>query len=211
MTQDIVSDALVYVVDDDLSVRRALSRLLRSVGLAAETFPTAEAFLASPNHDRPGCLVLDIILPGVSGLELQAALRKAERLLPIIFITGHGKVAMSVRAMKDGAVDFLQKPFNDQELLDCIQRGIATSRQLRAEWSVRMDIQQRRARLTAREREVMDLLLEGRINRHIAKELGNAEKTIKIHRRRVMDKMEVRSVAELVWLADQGDLLEPRT
>jgi len=130
--RDAEPEAIVYVVDDDLSVRRALSRLLRSVGLAVETFSTAQAFLDSVPRDQPACLVLDVRLPGPSGLDLQSALREAGRPLPIIFITGHGSVSTSVRAMKGGAVDFLQKPFNDQDLLDCIQRALATIKQLEA-------------------------------------------------------------------------------
>jgi len=184
-----VSDGLVYVVDDDLSVRRGLARLLRSVGLAVETFATVQAFLEAPPCERPACLVLDVILPGTSGLDLPAALDKAERLLPIIFITGHGDVTMGLRAMKGGAVDFLQKPLNQQELLDSIERALVTSGRLRAERAARVDIRQRHARLTPREREVMDLLVAGRINRCIAEEFGNAEKTVKIHRRSVLDKM----------------------
>lgn len=201
------SDGIVYVVDDDPLVQRALSRLVGSAGLLVETFASAKAFLESPPRDRPACLVLDVILPGASGLELQSTLRKTERLLPILFVTGHGDVAMSVQAMKHGAVDFLQKPVDDHQLLDCIQRGLEVSRRLRSDRSERLDIQQRHETLTPREREVMGLLLVGRINKQIAEELGNAEKTVKIQRRRVMEKMRVRSVAELVWLAGKVDLL----
>ena len=200
------SDGIVYVVDDDPSVRRSLSRLLRSVGLLVETFASAETFLESPPRDRPACLVLDVILPGTSGLELQSTLGKTGRLLPIVLLTGHGDVSMSVQAMKHGAVDFLQKPVNGDQLLDCIHRGLGVSRQLRIDRSERLDIQQRHATLTPREREVMSLLLAGRINKRIAEELGNSEKTVKIQRRRVMEKMRVHSVAELVWLAGKVDL-----
>ena len=165
-------------------------------------------FSSRSARDRPACLVLDVILPGAGGLELQSTLRKTGRLLPIVFITGHGEVSMSVQAMKHGAVDFLQKPVNGHQLLDCIQRGLGVSRQLRIDRSERLDIQQRHATLTPREREVMSLLLAGRINKQIAEELGNTEKTVKIQRRRVMEKMRVRSVAELVWLAGKVDLLD---
>jgi len=200
------SDAIVYVVDDDPSVRRGLERLLRSVGLAVETFSTACAFLEAAPADQPGCLVLDVVLPGCSGLELQSTLSKTERALPIVFITGQGSVTRSVEAMKAGAVDFLQKPVDDNQLLESVDRAIELSRRLRAERTERMDIRRRRAALTPREREVMDLLVAGKINRLIAAELGNAEKTVKIQRRRVMDKMRVRSVAELVWLAGKAGL-----
>ena len=196
-------NAVVYVVDDDPSVRRALSRLLRSVGLPVETFPTAQAFLDSTPADLPACLVLDVRLPGPSGLDLQAALRESRRPLPIVFITGHASVSTSVRAMKGGAVDFLQKPFNDQELLDCIQRALETSRRLRAEQAEHADLAQRHAALTGREREVLELVVTGMLNKQIAAELGIAEKTIKVHRARVMDKMRAASVAELVRLAEK--------
>ena len=196
-------DAVVYVVDDDPSVRRALSRLLRSVGLSVETFANAQAFLAAPPADLPGCLVLDVRLPGPSGLDLQSALRESHRPLPIVFITGHATVSTSVRAMKGGAVDFLQKPFNDQDLLDCIQRAIETSRRLRADQAEHADLAQRHAALTGREREVLELVVTGMLNKQIAAALGIAEKTIKVHRARVMDKMRAASVAELVRLAEK--------
>lgn len=211
MIPDAAGEALVYLVDDDPSVRRGIARLLRSVGLAVKTFETAEEFLDSPVRDEPGCLVADVVLPGTSGLDLQSILRKTERLLPIVFITGQGNVGTSVRAMKDGAIDFLQKPVDHQQLLDSVQRAIEMSRQLQAERAEREEIAQRRARLTPRERQVMDLLVAGRINRRIAAELGNAEKTVKIHRRSVMDKMEVRSVAELVWLSAKIESPSPAT
>jgi FixJ family two-component response regulator len=201
MIPDAAGEALVYLVDDDPSVRRGIARLLRSVGLAVKTFETAEEFLDSPVRDEPGCLVADVVLPGTSGLDL----------LPIVFITGQGNVGTSVRAMKDGAIDFLQKPVDHQQLLDSVQRAIEMSRQLQAERAEREEIAQRRARLTPRERQVMDLLVAGRINRRIAAELGNAEKTVKIHRRSVMDKMEVRSVAELVWLSAKIESPSPAT
>ena len=199
----IESDAVVYVVDDDPSVRRALSRLVRSVGLPVETFPTAKAFLDAPLSDQPACLVLDVRLPGPSGLDLQSALREARRPLPIVFITGHASVSTSVRAMKGGAVDFLQKPFNDQELLDCIQRAIETSRRQRADQAEQAELGQRHAALTGRERQVLALVVTGMLNKQIAWELGIAEKTIKVHRARVMDKMRASSVADLVRLAEK--------
>ena len=203
-------DAIVYVVDDDPSVRRALARLIRSVGLAVETFPNAQAFLDFTPHDQPACLVLDVRLPGPSGLDLQSTLREAGRLLPIVFITAHGSVSTSVRAMKGGAVDFLQKPFNDQELLDCIQRALETSRRQRADQAEHAELAQRHASLTSREREVLRLVVAGMLNKQIAGELGIAEKTIKVHRARVMDKMRVGSVPDLVRLAAKLDVRPPR-
>jgi RNA polymerase sigma factor (sigma-70 family) len=201
---------MVYVVDDDPSVRRALSRLLRSVGLRVETFPTAQAFLGSPPQDQPACLVLDVRLPGPSGLDLQAALREAGRPLPIVFITAHGSVSTSVRAMKGGAVDFLQKPFNDQELLDSIQRALTASRRQRADQAEQAELAKRHASLTTREREVLQMVVAGMLNKQIAGELGIAEKTIKVHRARVMDKMQVATVPDLVRAAEKLGLLPPR-
>ncbi len=193
-----MDDPIVYVVDDDDSVCRALARLFRSVGLAAEMFHSAKAFLDHIVADRPSCLVLDIRLPGPSGLDLQEALRRAGRDLPIVFITGHGDVPSSVRAMKRGAIDFLQKPFNDQELLDCVQRALALSREQRADHAERGEIQRRFDTPTPREREVLMLVIEGKLNKQIAGDLGNAVKTVKIHRGRVMQKMRASSVADLV-------------
>jgi FixJ family two-component response regulator len=198
-----MSDAIVYVVDDDESVCRALSRLIRSVGLAAETFHSARAFLDHTPPDVAACLVLDVRLPGASGLDLQTALSQAGRDLPIVFITGHGDVPTTVRAMKGGAVDFLQKPFNDQELLDCVQRAITRSRAQRAERSERAELQRRLDTLTPREHEIMLHVVTGKLNKQIAGDLGIAEKTIKVHRARVMDKMRAGSVAELVRIAEK--------
>jgi FixJ family two-component response regulator len=203
---DSMTGAVVYVVDDDPSVCRALARLVRSVGLPVETFPSAAAFLDHPAPDRPACLVLDIRLPGPSGLDLQSALTQARRDIPIIFITGHGDVPTSVRAMKGGAVDFLQKPFNDQDLLDCIHHAISMARQRVAERAERAAVQSRFATLTPREREVLALVVTGRLNKQIADNLGAAEKTVKVHRGRVMEKMQARSVADLVRMAQK---LEP--
>jgi FixJ family two-component response regulator len=198
-----VADSLVYVVDDDDSVRRALARLIRSMGLRVETFPSAEAFLAHERADLPSCLILDVRLPGPSGLDLQATLAPAQSTLPIIFITGHGTVPTSVRAMKGGAIDFLQKPFDDQELIDGIRRALSRSRAARAEGTRRAAIQRRLAGLTPREREVLRLVVAGRVNKRIAADLGAAEKTIKVHRGRVMKKMEAESVADLVRMMHQ--------
>jgi FixJ family two-component response regulator len=202
-------EPIVYVVDDDESICRALARLLRSVGLAVETFPSATAFLEHTPRDRPSCLVLDMRLPGPSGLDLQGALAQAGRELPIVFITGHGDVPTTVRAMKGGAVDFLQKPFNDQELLDSVQRAIAHSRERRAEHAVRGELRERLATLTPREREVLLEVVTGKLNKQIAGDLGIAEKTIKVHRGRVMQKMRAGSVAELVRMVEKLGLAAP--
>jgi FixJ family two-component response regulator len=196
----------VYVVEDDEGVRRALARLLRTVGLSVEAFPSAKAFLEHTLADRPACLVLDVRLPGPSGLELQTALGEAQRALPIIFVTGHGNVPMSVSAMKSGALDFLQKPFNDHELLVAVQRALAQSRQARAENAERASVQRRFEALTPREREVLSLVVAGMLNKQIAARLGAAEKTIKVHRGRVMKKMAAESVAELVRMVQRLDL-----
>jgi len=204
-----VTADVVYVVDDDESVRRSLARLMRSAGLAAETFPSAQAFLDRQLPDRTACLVLDVRLPGLSGLDLQGALSETERSVPIIFITGHGSVPMSVQAMKRGAVDFLQKPFDEDDLLAAIGRALATYRATRADRTERLAIQRRFDTLTSRERQVMGLVVAGRLNKQIAADLGAAEKTIKIHRGRVMRKMEADSVADLVRMSQRIGIQPP--
>lgn len=198
-----MNDAVVYVVDDDEPVRRALSRLMRSAGLEAKAFPSAQAFLDHPVADRPSCLVLDVRLPGASGLDLQSALSQARREIPIIFITGHGTVPTSVRAMKGGAVDFLQKPFDDRDLLEGVRRALQRSREARAKGAERSEIEGRLDRLTPRERDVLALVVAGLLNKQIADRLGIAEKTIKVHRGRVMQKMEAGSVADLVRMTER--------
>ena len=204
-----MNDAIVYIVDDDDSVCRALARLFRSVGLEAQTFPSASGFVESTPPARPACLILDIRLPGPSGLELQETLSRAGRDLPIVFITGHGDVPTSVRAMKGGAVDFLQKPFNDQELLDCVERALVRSREQWAERSERTELQGRLHTLTPREREVLLQVVTGKLNKQIAGDLGIAEKTIKVHRGRVMQKMQAGSVADLVRMVEKLGLSSP--
>ena len=201
---------VVYVVDDDSSVRRALSLLLQTVGLDVETFPSAQAFLAHAMADRPACLVLDMRLRGSSGLDLQAALKEAGRDIPIIFITGHGDVPTTVRAMKSGAVDFLEKPFNDQELLDCVQRALERTRELRVHQTERAKIQQRLDTLSSRERQVLMLVVTGMLNKQIAGELDIAEKTVKVHRGQVMRKMSAGSVVELLRMVEALGLLPAR-
>lgn len=198
-----IQDGIVYVVDDDASVRRALGLLIRSIGLEFQLFPSAEAFLQHPVSPRPSCLVLDVRLPGPSGLDLQTALLKAVRRIPIVFISGHGDVPITARAMKGGAIDFLSKPFNDQDLLDAIQRALAKDRLALADAAEREAIDRRVATLTPRERQVMALVVRGMLNKQIAAELGAAEKTIKIHRGRMMQKMAAGSVADLVRMTEK--------
>ena len=193
-----VSDGVVYVVDDDASVRRALARLIASAGIDVETFPSAKAFLEHPVTDRPACLVLDVRLRGESGLELQAALGNARRQLPIIFLTGHATVPASVHAMKQGALDFLQKPVDERELLGGIERALGRSREARVQEGARAEIQHRLDRLTRREREVLDLVAAGLLNKQIGERMGVSEKTVKVHRGRVMRKMAAEAVADLV-------------
>jgi RNA polymerase sigma factor (sigma-70 family) len=204
------SEPVVFIVDDDASVRRSLERLVRSVGLRGETFASAPEFLQRAAADGPSCLVLDVRMPGVSGLALQERLAAAGHRIPIIFITGHGDITMSVRAMKAGAVDFLPKPFNDQDLLETIQEAIARDQQAREEWAVLQDIQRRVALLTLRERDVLALVAAGLLNKQIAEELGMSEKTVKVHRAQVMRKMQVSSVAQLVLLAEKVGLTAPQ-
>jgi FixJ family two-component response regulator len=204
------SEPVVFIVDDDASVRKSLERLVRSVGLRGETFASAPEFLQRAAADGPSCLVLDVRMPEVSGLALQERLAAAGHRIPIIFITGHGDITMSVRAMKAGAVDFLPKPFNDQDLLETIQEAIARDQQAREEWAVLQDIQRRVALLTLRERDVLALVAAGLLNKQIAAELGMSEKTVKVHRAQVMQKMQVSSVAQLVLLAEKVGLTAPQ-
>jgi FixJ family two-component response regulator len=195
--------AIVCVIDDDEDVCKALKRLLRSTGLAVKTFPSPQAFLAYPLADRPSCLVLDVQLPGQSGLELQTALEEAELNIPIVFVTGHGNVPTSVRAMKAGAVDFLEKPFEDRALLDSIHRALDESRERRADRAERAVIRQRMDSLTPREHQVLELLVTGLLNKQVAGELGAAEKTIKVHRGRIMAKMHANSLVDLARMTEK--------
>ncbi len=199
----ITSDAAVFVVDDDSLIRDSLEQLVKSVGLKADTFSSAEAFLDTELPDKPGCLVLDIRMSGLSGLDLQEELLKRGIVIPIIFITGHGTVSMSVRAMKAGAVDFLQKPFEDQELLDLIHHAIAQNRKVRIEQAEINKIEQRIKSLTMREHEILVLVTTGMLNKMIANDLAMSENTVKTHRARIMRKMEVKSLAELVRVTEK--------
>jgi len=195
------ADAVVFVVDDDAAVRRSLENLIRSVGLRAETFASAQEFLRNKRPDVPTCLVLDVRLPDLSGLDLQKRMAEADMEIPIIFITGHGDIPMTVQAMKAGAVEFLPKPFRDQDLLDAIQQALERDRKSREQ---REEVEVLRSRfdlLTPREREVMPLLVAGLLNKQIAAELGSSETTVKIHKHHVMDKMGAGSLAELVTIA----------
>lgn len=196
-------EPIVFVVDDDRAVREGTESLIASVGFRVETFRTAQEFLSHPRPDAPGCLVLDVRLPGLSGLDLQRELAAAGTPIPIIFITGHADVPMSVQAMKAGAVEFLVKPFRDQQLLDAIQQAIDRDR---VERRRRMELAELRTRyesLTPREREVMALVVTGLLNKQAAAELGISEITVKVHRAQVMRKMQVESLADLVRMAER--------
>ena len=195
--------ATVFVVDDDASMRRSLDTLLRSVGLDVHLFSSAQEFMQAERPDAPGCLVLDVRLPGMSGLAFQQELAKARIALPVIFITGHGDVPMTVRAMKAGAAEFLTKPFDDQVLLDAVDAAIERDRARRRDTAGLAEVQGRYRTLTEREREVMQFVVAGRVNKQIAAELGLSLVTVKVHRGQVMRKMLARSVAELVRMADR--------
>jgi len=196
-------DSIVYIVDDDLSVREALRSLIRSVGLRCETFASAVEFLRYQRPENPACLVLDVQLPDASGLDLVGELDAAEAPVPIIFITGHGTIPMSVRAMKAGAVEFLTKPFREEDLIGALRQALERDRGARRERAEIAELRVRLEKLTPREREVLILVAEGRMNKQIAARLGTAEQTIKQHRGRVMKKLGVESVAELVRLVER--------
>ena len=200
---------IIYVVDDDPAVLKSLERLLRAAGFRPETFGSPQEFIAQHQADRPGCLVLDVTMPGFTGLELQQWLARAQDPLPIVFITGYGDVPTSVRAMKAGAVDFLTKPVDEQALLKAIEDALRRGQEDRAARAELASIRERLARLTPREREVLEHVVSGQLNKQIAADLGTVEKTIKVHRARVMYKMGVDSLAQLVRLAQQAGIGQP--
>lgn len=203
--------AMVYVVDDDELVCKATARLLKSVGIQVRTFASAREFLDASRDDRPGCLLVDVRMPGLSGLDLQQALRNANVDLPIIFMTGHGDIPMSVRAMKAGAIDFLPKPVNDQDLLDAVGQALDQSVQSHRARQQLADVRRRIESLSPRERQVMQLVVAGKLTKQIARQLGIAEPTVKTHRRNVMDKMAADSIASLTRMAEKiglRDLLD---
>ena len=196
----------VFIVDDDPSIRKSLDRLIRSAGLGVETFATAHEFLERHSHKGPSCLVLDVKMPGLNGLGLQEKLLSQDYAMPIIFITGHGDIPMSVKAIKKGAIDFLSKPFDDNDLLDAVHEALHTDSKA---WTVRVelkDIHRRQESLTPREYEILTYVISGMLNKQIAYALKISEKTVKVHRGRVMEKMEVDSVAELVRLTEKMNI-----
>jgi FixJ family two-component response regulator len=196
-------EPIVIIVDDDPSVRRSTERLIRSAGLKVQSFASAREFLGHPRPEGPACLVLDVRMPGLSGMELQRELTQSGFPVPIIFITGHGDIPMSVEAMKAGAVEFLTKPFREDTMLRTIDQAIARDRVARRQRLDLAELQRRYARLTAREREVMTCVVGGLLNKQAAAEFGIAEKTIKVHRGKVMQKMEAVSLADLVRMAEK--------
>jgi len=201
---------VVFVIDDDAAVREGVEDLLRSVGVEVRSFRATRDFMRSERPDAPGCLVLDVRLPGLSGLEFQRELGKSGIHLPVIFLTGHADIPMSVGAMKSGAIEFLTKPFREQELLDAIQLGIERDRARRHDVAAVAELRKRFEALTAREREVMGHVVTGRLNKQIAADLEVSEMTVKIHRGQVMQKMRARSLVELVRMADRLGILPER-
>jgi len=199
-TQDVPT---VFIVDDDEDVRESLQELLESVGLQSKSFGTAREFLSNPRSDGPSCLILDVRLPGISGLDLQYELKRGKVRIPIIFLTAHADVPMSVKAMKSGAVEFLTKPFRQQDLLDAVQRSLTRDRIVREKLRDTAELRERYNTLSVREREVMNLVVSGLLNKQIAAELGASEATVKMHRGQVMKKMQAKSLPELVRMADK--------
>jgi FixJ family two-component response regulator len=203
-------DVVIAIVDDDPSAREGLSSLIRSVGLKVETFASAQEFLARPGAEVPSCLVLDLQLPGLSGLDLQKRMAEVGLEIPIVFLTGHGNIPASVQAMKAGAVEFLTKPFDDEELLRAIHEAVERDRQSRQQQAETRELRDRYESLTAREQEVMRLVVAGLLNKQIAGELNITEFTVKIHRGRVMRKMHADSLADLVRMAENLGIHSPK-
>ena len=205
------TDAMVFVVDDDAPMRKSLENLIRSVGLRVEVFASAREFLRSQRPDVPSCLVLDVRLPGLSGLDLQRQTSNPRMEIPIVFITGHGDIPMSVRAIKAGAVEFLTKPFREQDLLDAIQQALERDRTAREQRAALEELRSRFESLTPRERAVMTHVVAGLLNKQIGAELGTSEATIKMHRHQVMEKMGASSLPELVRMADRLGIPIPKS
>ena len=205
-----VEGPIVFIVDDDESMREALTRLLATVGLRAQAFKTPQEFLKTKRPDAPSCLVLDVRLPGLSGLDLQHELANTDPPIPIVFITAHGDIPMTVQALKAGAVDFLTKPFRDQQLLDAVQQAIDRDRAARHERSELAELRRRYESLTQREREVMTLVVTGLLNKQVAAQLRTSEATVKAHRAQFMRKMEAESVAQLVRIVERLGLFPPQ-
>ena len=203
-------DPLVYIVDDDLAVREALRSMIRSVGMRCETFASAHEFLGHSRADGPACLVLDVMLPGLSGLELSAELAKVRAEIPTVFMTGHGTIPMSVRAMKAGAVEFLTKPFSGDDLLSAIHQALERDRVGRVARAAEDAVRAKLGKLTARERDMLELVAAGRLNKEIAAKLGIVEQTVKQHRGRIMHKLGAQSVADLVRLAEHASRISPK-
>lgn len=204
---NLLAGTLVGIVDDDPSVRKGLARLVKGAGYRVEVFASAREFLARPQQEDPSCLLLDVRMPGLTGPELQEALGIAGRRMSIVFVSGHGDVVGSVKAMKDGAIDFLTKPVDAQVLLDAIERAVAKAFTAQREQAGATDVQGRLKTLTAREAQVFALVVTGMLNKQVAAELGIVEKTVKVHRARVMEKMRAGSLAELVRLADRAGII----
>jgi FixJ family two-component response regulator len=201
---------IVFIIDDDISVREGISDLLRSVGLGVQTFASTQEFVNSKRPDAPGCIILDVRLPGRSGLELQQSLGQLGIRLPVIFISAHGDIPISVRAMKSGAMEFLTKPIHEQELLDAVQAGIERDRANRQDNALATELRARFESLTSREREIMSLVVSGNLNKQIGFQTGLSEMTVKVHRSHVMQKMQAKSLVDLVRMADKLGVSAPK-